>query len=134
MDYLKELCQDLNIDPQLEKSERGAFILPINSSLVLEVTPMDPGVVFFSMIAPCPEVKKEELFLKLMKANLFGQGTLGAALGLDPKENLLTLSSSLAYDMDYRDFKEAVEDFANGVDYWRVEVDEHVKLAKGGIL
>jgi hypothetical protein len=134
MDYLKELCQDLHIDSPLEKSERGGYLLPINSSLVLEVTPMDPGVAFFSKVTPCPEVKKEELFLKLMKANLFGQGTLGAALGLDPQENCLTLSSTFAYDMDYRDFKGAVEDFANGVDYWRVEVDEHVKLAKGGIL
>lgn len=69
-----------------------------------------------------------------MKANLFGQGTLGAALGLEPEQNLLTLSLELPYDMDYRHFKESVEDFTNIVDYWKVEVDTHVKLAKEGIV
>jgi hypothetical protein len=69
-----------------------------------------------------------------MKANLFGQGTLGAAIGLDPKQNILTLSLQLPYDMNYSHFKESVEDFTNIVDYWRVEVDTHVKLNKEGIV
>ena len=134
MDYLIELCEDLNLDPNLEKTDEGSFLLPINASLRIEVTPLSPGALFFSPIRSCPKKKKEELFIQLMKANLFGQGTLGAAIGLDPKGKFLTLSSSLAYDMDYRGFKEAMEDFANIVEYWREEIDQHVKLSKGGIL
>lgn len=134
MDYLKQLCEDLNLATELEKSEAGFYLLPLTENLQVSVKELNPGVFLNSSVCPCPEIKREELFIKLMKANLFGQGTLGAALGLEPEQNLLTLSLELPYDMDYRHFKESVEDFTNIVDYWKVEVDTHVKLAKEGIV
>ena len=134
MDYLKTLCEDLNIDPSLEKTESGSYLLPLTNSIQLEVKTLDPGVLFFSPLAACPKIKRELLFIQLMKANLFGQGTLGAAIGLDADENLLTLSSALPYDMDDKAFKEAIEDFANIVEYWREEIDRHEKLAQEGVL
>ncbi|NGX38525.1 MAG: hypothetical protein K1000chlam2_01699 [Chlamydiae bacterium] len=134
MDYLKTLCEDLNIDPDLEKTEAGSYLLPLTKSIQLEVKALDPGVFFFSPISPCPEIKRELLFIQLMKANLFHQGTLGATIGLDGDENLLTLSSALPYDMNDRAFKESLEDFANIIEYWRVEIDRHVKLAQEGVL
>ena len=134
MDYLKELCEDLEIDSNLKKSKQGFYLLPLTDSLGLEIKPLDPGVFFYSPICPCPEVKREELFIQLMKANLFGQGTLGATIALHDEENLLTLSKAMSYDMDYRAFRDALEDFANIVEYWREEVDRHNQLAEGGIL
>ncbi len=134
MDYLKELCDDLHLPSELEKTSSGHFALPLTSSLSVEVKPLDPGVFFYSPISPCPEVKREELFIQLMKGNLFGQGTLGGVIGLDPNENLLTLSSNIPYDVDYRAFKGALEDFVNIVEYWRDEIARHVEQAEGGIL
>ncbi|NGX39501.1 MAG: hypothetical protein KR126chlam1_00830 [Chlamydiae bacterium] len=134
MDHLKELCEDLELDPNLEKSKVGNYLLPITESLQIEVKNLDPGVYFFSPISPCPKQKKEELFILLMKANLFGQGTFGAAIGLEEKENLLTLSRDIHYDMDYRAYREALEDFTNIVQYWRDEVARHEREAQDGIL
>ena len=57
-----------------------------------------------------------------MKANFLGQGTGGAVIGMDPEENLLTLSLLLPYDMNYKMFREALEDFANFLDYWKTEL------------
>ncbi|NGX59405.1 MAG: hypothetical protein KR126chlam3_00556 [Chlamydiae bacterium] len=134
MEYLTELCQDLEISPNLEKDKKGFYLLTLNDSLQIRVLALDPGNFFFSPISPCPEIKREELFIQLMKANLFSQGTLGASIGLDQEENLLTLSRAMPYDMKYRAFREALEDFANIVEYWRAEIDRHIELAKGGIL
>lgn len=134
MDYLKELCEDLELSADLEKSNAGRSVLPLSKTLRIEVQPLDPGVFLFSPIATCPELKREELYIHLMKANLFGQGTMGATLGLEPEENILTLSREIPYDMKYGPFREAIEDFANVVDFWREEVDRHVEMAKGGIL
>jgi len=131
MDYLKELCEDLNLDPNLKKTELGRFILPLVPSLSIEIKGLDPGVYFFSPIEPCPKIKREELFIQLMKANLFGQGTLGAVLGLTPDENLLTLSSDFPYDMNYQAFKDSLEDFVNIVEYWKAEIKRHVQQSRG---
>lgn len=133
MDYLKELCDELHLNPELEKTETGRFILPL-PALNIEVKPLDSGVYFYSPIAPCPNLKKEELFIQLMKANLFGQGTMGSTIALKSDENLLTLSLGMPYDMNYSSFKGALEDFANIVEYWREEIDRHVKQAEDRIL
>lgn len=134
MDHLPQLCEDLNLDPNLEENNDGSYFLQLTDDLSIEVKNLDPGSFFFSPIAPCPEVKRELLFIELMKGNLFGQGTMGGAIAFDKEENLLTLSSHIPYDMKYRPFREAIEDFANIVTYWRQEVDRHIEEAEGGIL
>jgi len=78
--------------------------------------------------------KKEEAFIYLMKANLLGQGTGNQVLGLDPEEKTLTLSCIIPYDMDYREFKERIEDFVNYLDYWRLEVKNLQKAEHENIL
>lgn len=133
-DHLEELCKDMNLDPELEKSEEGFRKFPLNEALTIEVKMLEPGVLFYSPIAECPEKKQEELFILLMKANLFGQGTFGGAIGYEREENLLTLSSAFPYEMKYLAFRDALEDFANVVDYWKGAVNRHVELAEGGIL
>ena len=66
----------------------------------------------------------------LMKANLLGQGTGGATLAMDENENFLTLSLVLPYDMNYKTFKDALEDFANYLDFWKAELIRHQKTAE----
>lgn len=126
MDYVKELSEELKVD---FRSENGRFMLPISSANV-EVKPLNPGVYLYSPICSCPTVKKEELFIQLMKANLLGQGTLGSTIALSSPDNLLTLARGMPYDMDYRAFKGALEDFVNIVEYWQEEIDRHVKQAE----
>ena len=132
MDYVDELCSDLELTPHKDKN--GSCLLSIGESLKIRIKNLNPGTYFASQIAPCPKVKREDLFIYLMKANLFGQGTLGAALGISADETTITLSIVLPYEMDYPSFKGAVEDFANIIDYWKQEIDQHLKLAKGGVL
>lgn len=127
MQHVMQLCQDLEIDKdKVLTQEEGIFSLLIGEALKIKIKDLNPGVYFFSPICPCPKEKLEDLFIYLMKANLFGQGTFGAVIGLE--EENLTLSSALPYDMNYRDFKEIVEDFANTVDFWKEEILRLKKL------
>lgn len=133
MDYLKTLCEDLNLTAELEQTEEGCFLLPL-PGFQLAAKALDPGVLLTTSICSCPKAKREELLILLMRANLFGQGTLGATLGLDPDQDLLLLSWAMPYDMQYQQFRDSVEDFANVVDYWRDEIDAHIRRAQEGIL
>jgi hypothetical protein len=40
----------------------------------------------------------------------------------------------MPYDINYKTFKEAVEDFANFLELWRNEIERHQKTAAEGIL
>lgn len=132
MNHVKQLCEDLEIDPLTAMTkEEGVFLFPLDS-LKIKIKDLNPGVYFFSPICPCPKEKLEELFIYLMKANLFGQGTFGSVIGLE--EESLTLSLALPYDMNYRDFKETMEDFVNTIDFWKDEVVRLKQLANEGIL
>ncbi len=134
MKNVTQLCEDLELAPNLEKSDRGFYLLPLNEGLRISIGALNPGVFLYSPLSQCPKRKKEELLIKLMQANLFGQGTLGAVIGYDAQENLLTLSADFSYDMDYGAFKENVENFANIVEYWREEISLHEKKAREEIL
>lgn len=131
---LTTLVQDLEIE-EIPKREAGnLYHLQINPEMTITIRELDPGISFFSKIGACPEVKREDLFIALMKANFLGQGTGGAAIAMDENEKDLTLSSVLPYDMNYKMFKDALEDFANYLDYYREELIAHKAAAENNLL
>ena len=118
---ITELCQELGLDmPKTDRTK--SFLLAINPQLAVTIRECPPGFALQSIAAPCPNKKKEDLFIYLMRANFLGQGTGGARIGLDADEKLLTLSYGFPYEMNYQGFKESIEDFVNYVVYWREEV------------
>lgn len=122
--HLGQLYDEMKLGtvPPFEKD--GAVQLQI-ASFSFQVVKLDPGVYLSATIAPLPTKDKEEFLLKLMKANFLGQGTGGGVLGLKEDESFLTLSLSLPYEIDYRAFKEAVEEFVNYIEYWKNETARH---------
>ncbi|HEY2810735.1 MAG TPA: type III secretion system chaperone [Rhabdochlamydiaceae bacterium] len=129
---LKTLKEELQL-PELPKRDAQHFYaFFLNPEMEIKVKELDPGMVLFGVIGPCPQVKKEELFTHLMKANFLGQGTGGGSIALDADENSLTLSCVFPYDMNYKMFRDALEDFANYIDYWKAELFRHVEAAEEG--
>lgn len=134
---LEQLLHTLTAELEMEapkKAEDGLYHLALNPEMTIAVKELDPGIAFWGRIGPCPTVKREELFILLMKANFLGQGTGGGAIALDENENFLTLSLVLPYDMNYKIFKDALEDFTNHLDYWKEELIRHKKAAEQNIL
>lgn len=123
--FLQTLAQDLCLEEFPKKENQEGYLVTINSETKVSIQKRDPGFCFWAPIGPLPAERKEELFLLLMRANFLGQGTGGAVIGLDGNENFLTLSSVLPYDMNYKSFKDALEDFVNYLDHWKEELIRH---------
>ena len=129
VDLLAQLIQKLSEELEFEEAphpeEGSVYHVPVHAELTVRIQELDPGISFWARIGPCPLDRREELFILLMKANLLGQGTGNSTIGLDENENFLTLSSILPYDMNYKAFKDALEDFTNYREYWKNELIRH---------
>lgn len=131
---LQTLSEELELGEVPQKEEGNVYHFSLNPQTSIRIQQLDPGISFLSRIGPYPTVKREELFILLMKANFLGQGTGGSTIALDENENFLTLSLILPYDMNYKMFKDTLEDFTNYLDYWREELIRHKKAAEQSIL
>src|SRR3990167_6545417 len=103
---LKKLAEELELPPFVFNRKNSSFQLPLTKDLKISVQNLIPGCVFFAQVAPTPTKKQEEAFIHFMTANLLGQGTGDQFLGIDAEEKFLTLSCKIAYEMDYKEFKE----------------------------
>lgn len=119
-EYLEQLCKELEIEPPKFNGQQ-TILLRLGKHLIA-IKDLDPGVTIQGQICPCPKRKKEELFVYLMRANLLGQGTGGARIGIDKDDNFLTLSLGLPYEVNYQIFKENMENFVNYLIHWQREV------------
>lgn len=79
------------------------------------------GIALNAGVAEINPRAGEDLFAHILYANLFGQGTKGSLLGLNESGNLLTLSCIIDYDVNFKEFRDIVEDFINTIDFWREE-------------
>ena len=120
---IKTLCQDLNIKsvPKLDEKKKELTLPFLDFKIIIKE--LKPGIYFKANICQLPLKKREDLLMRLMQANLIGQGTGGSVIGLDKQEKFLTLSLALAYELNYQDFKEALEDFVNYLAHWKEEVE-----------
>jgi len=126
-DLVTQLCTELDIQP-IPTMNKDKFIpLGMGDAIDIELRDLEPGISLFANIGPCPIKRREELFLELMRANYLGQATGSARIGMTTDEKFLTLSLGIPYEMNYRTFRETVEDFTNFLLYWRGEVDKFYK-------
>ena len=119
---LLNICDEFKLKPYTQ-DQNNLFYLTITPQDQIVLSELDPVIYLSCPIMPIPETgNKEALFIYLMKANLLGQGTGGGAIGIDVKEKFLTLSLSLPYEVNYKVFRESIEDFMNYLDFWREEI------------
>ena len=125
-EHLSTLTSDLGLKEPLKLNEKKSCAFTI-AEVDIKISQADAGVFFKANIAQTPQKKREEIFTKLMQANLLGQGTAGSVIGIDKQEKFLTLSLIIPYEMNYEAFKETLEDFVNYLIYWRDEIDKIIK-------
>lgn len=119
---LMQLFQkELGLDKPIPQDDTGAYVIYMDTDLSFYVTELTPGFALTCEVAACPSEQQEEFYTQMMLANLFGQGTEGAILGLSDDGNTLILSREIEYSADYERFKEILEDYMNAVDFWRDE-------------
>lgn len=124
--FMQQLAKELDLDESMAAAEGGGYTIPLEDDVKINITSASNGNFSFTCaLGTCPSSNQEQFFTKALHANLFGQGTHGAKLGLDENGNVLTLSKVMNYNTDYKDFKDALEDFINSVDFWREEARTH---------
>ncbi len=134
-DHLKRLSSDLGMKEIPQKNDQGIYSWPFEPNIDVAIKEQNPGVFLYATLGPCPQKRKEDLFIRLMEANFMGQGTRGAVIGLEEDMNL-SFSLDLSHELEYSYFFEQLEEFVNYVDFWRSELtrfgEESNALFSGG--
>ena len=129
-----QLAEDLNLSPQAIQETNQYFHIKISDTITISIKSKDPGLFFLAQIGSLSMKKKEDTLSYLMSANFLGQGTGNYVIGIDEEENILTLSHKIPYDINYKTFKEIIEDFANYLAYWQDQMQKLQKTNEAGII
>lgn len=124
--FIKQFSQEMELEGSLATQVAGVFALPLEDNVSVTITDRPPGFSLSCALAPMPGKNEEACLTRVMLGNLFGQGTKGAVLGLNSEGNMLTLSQTIDYTINYKDFRDVLEDFVNSVDFWREEVQKYM--------
>lgn len=128
--YVRELEKEIGVEVSFATATPGVYEIPLEEGTDVKLSVLPEGFLLSCEVIEVPSERLEAFYTEAMLANLLGQGTKGAVLGLNLAGNLLTLTRAVEYNVDYKDFKELVEDFLNTVDFWRDEVLRHNNMQK----
>ena len=129
--YVRQLWVELEIDEDFPEPDHGSFAIPVDEDEIVVVKEInEKEFSVFAIVTGMPEGNAETFFSSAMRANLFGEATGDAVLGLDPEGEHLILSQHLRGIEDYDDFVFHMEDFTNWLEHWRGEVTTIEKQAK----
>lgn len=130
--YMQRLAQEMEVDlSSLKTATSGVYTIPVDQQTSVKITELPGFVTIDAVIATCPTKSTEEFYTNVLLGNLMGQGTGGATLSLNEQGNLLMLSHSLENNIDYKAFKDVLEDFLNTIDLWRSEIQDYEVGKKG---
>jgi hypothetical protein len=130
---LTKLSEELKIGPIKENKDK-IYELPVNSETHITIYNKNPYIFLRANVSDMPETKKEDLLIYLMKANLLSQGTGGSKIGLSDNEKTLTLLFRMDYEVDYKQFKENIEEFINYLNFYKEEVIKYKEKINTNIL
>lgn len=122
--FMRRFSKEIEADPPMEPSLPGVYEYLLEQDLAIIIKVNQPqGILFSSILGPYPKNKEEAFFTDMMAGNLFGKETFGATLGLDADGQRMVLSRLVESRIDYREFKEILEDFYHIVVFWRRKAD-----------
>jgi hypothetical protein len=132
--FIKQLEKQLNIPLVTEEhGTKKKYFLTINDGSELSFEEEHSFIFISSNISPFneKEIKNvEDFYIYLSQANYLGQGTGNSVISIDPDEKFLTLSTLIAYEVNYKMFFDWVEEFVNYLSYWKKEVNNKIRLDK----
>lgn len=123
--YIDQLVKEMEFEGGLATQVPGVFAFPLEENLTVTISDRPPGFSLFCSLDSIPKARQEEFLTRVMLGNLFGQGTKGAVLGISEDGNLLTLTQVIDYNIEYKEFRDILEDFVNTVDVWREETAKY---------
>src|SRR5262245_48568000 len=123
-EYIVKLQKELEPKEPLGGADDLTFSLSFDEN-VISIVDQAPGFRLSCNLGGLPSVQVEEFMSMMLRANLFGQATHFAALGLDETGNNVMLHYHHPQKASYQQFHNAVEDFINVVDFWKNQIKSH---------
>ena len=108
-----DLEKYLDVKPIKQKDEEGSYYkLSISDQDELKVRHIkEDWFMIFQPVTNFPSTNQHELNAHLLEACFLFQGTGGALLSIDPNEKQIFLSLRISYDINYKIFRDKIEDF-----------------------
>jgi len=126
--FMQQFQKDMDVADAFDKPTPDSYSIPFDKGFKIVITELPSGFSLFSEFNALPKSNEEAFYLKALTGNLFGKGTRGSSLGINDKENMLTISQVIDYNTEYKDFKEIIDDFITTIDFWKNELDSKVKI------
>ncbi|NGX56150.1 MAG: hypothetical protein K1060chlam5_00385 [Candidatus Anoxychlamydiales bacterium] len=130
---IKKLCSELKVDIPTKNKDK-MYTLSINDELDITIYDKEPYIFLKGNIIEMIDSKKEDLLIYLMRANLINQGTGGSKIGLSEDGKFLTLLYTMNYEIEYKEFRNELEDFVNYINFYKSEVEKYKEKMNLSIL
>lgn len=122
-EFMDKLSAEMEMEEPFKAQIPGVYVMRLDEDISISLISQSSDRFTFSCtLGEAPIVGKEAFFTQLLLANLFGQGTRGAVLSLDINANELMLTRNIDHYIEYKEFRDSVEDFLNVVDFWKQEL------------
>lgn len=133
---LSELGQLVGL-PELEPDKDNYCCLGFDDKVILHMqySPETQIAMVFTQIGKLKEGREEYLYPKLLKANLFWQGTGGATIGVDDETREILLCYQVQVErLEFSQFQELIEGFVNTAELWinTLEAVQNAPESQGG--
>jgi hypothetical protein len=124
-DFLEQFQKEMEFTAPLGTRETGIYSFMLGDTEIQIVNEAPKGFRLSATLGPIPLDHQEALMTHMLRANLFGQATLGAFLGLNEKGTKALLQRVCDEAKNYQEFKIAIEEFLNAVDFWTKEIKNY---------
>ena len=116
-----------------DNPNRKGYLLTLNDDTEIWFEEGPQGIYITTQICHFNEkelINPEDFYMYISKANYLGQGTGDSIISIHPDEKFLTLSTLIAYEVNYKMFRDLIEDFVNYLAFWQKEINKKVRLDK----
>jgi hypothetical protein len=122
---IAQLKSDFNFE--IPQKEDKSYELVFSETITISFNPFDENFNLNSKLFTFKEVPGQSELSHLLLGNLFGQATGGGILSLNIEGKELFLTKTFDYDINYKDFRDEVEDFVNYCEFWEEEMRDFQK-------
>jgi hypothetical protein len=123
-EYIVKLQKELELKEPLGGPNDDMFAIGVDDA-VININDDPPGFKLSCTLDTLPTQQVEDFLTMMLRGNLFGQATRFASLGLDESGNKVIMQYKHPIKASYQDFRNAMEDFINVVDYWKGQIKNH---------
>lgn len=123
-DLYKQLLSELGASvglPDLAPDEDDYCCLGFDDKIVthLQYNAENEILMMFSQLGEIDDEQKNAIYPKMLKANLFWQGTGGGTIGVDDETNEVLMCYQFPIrQLDFHKFQELLESFINTSELW----------------